>query len=423
MVEKFVINGGKRLKGEIEVMGSKNSALPILAATILTKEPCVIGNLPLVEDIMKMINILEKIGAKTEWIGEKKIKVQCENINPEKIPNEILSQFRGSVLLWGALLARFDKFKTVAPGGCIIGARPLDTHFDAFLQMGVDAKQKGKFFYFEKKNQGKVGKIQEVALGEFSVTGTENALLFASSLAKKTILKIADQDYQVQELVKVLKKMGAKIKISGPHIFEIAGTEKLRGFNCNLIADPIEAGTFIITALATKGEVLVKNVEINHLSLFLKKLKDSGANLEFPDEKSVKVFYSPNLVINKIQSLPYPGIHTDLQPEFGILATQTKGGTLIHDPLYEGRLKYLEELNKMGADIIFCDPHRAIVNGPTHLHGVEISSLDLRAGAALIIAGLVAQGTTIINNAYQVDRGYEKIEERLQKIGADIRRI
>ncbi len=423
MSEKFVINGGKRLRGTIEVMGSKNSALPILAATILTKEPCIISNMPLIEDVMKMVNILEKMGAKVEWIGEKKIRIQCQNINPEKIPNEILGHFRGSVLFWGALLARFDKFKTIAPGGCIIGARPLDTHFDAFMQMGVSVKQKGKFYFFEKGNQEKTREVYEVALDEFSVTGTENVFLFASSLNKKTILKIADQDYQVQELAKVLKKMGVKIKIAGPHIFEIQGTEKLKGFNHELIADPIEAGTFIIAALATKGEVLVKNVEINHLSLFLKKLKDFGANLEFPDEKSVKVFYSPKLVINKIQSLPYPGIHTDLQPTFGILATQTKGATLIHDPLYEGRLKYLEELNKMGADIIFCDPHRAIINGPTHLHGIDVPSLDLRAGATLIIAGLIAQGETIINNAYQVDRGYEKIEERLQKLGADIKRV
>lgn len=422
MADKFIINGGKKLQGIIEVMGSKNVALPILAATILTKDSCVIGNIPLIEDVLKMINILEKMGAKVEWLDKKKIKIQCQNINPEKIPNELLGHFRGSVLLWGALLARFNSFKTVAPGGCVIGSRPLDTHFDAFLQMGVNVRQKGRFYDFQKNIDDK-NKEQKVTLDEFSVTGTENVLLFASSLNKKTILKIADQDYQVQELVKILKKMGAKIKISGPHIFEIEGSEKLKGFNCNLIADPIEAGTFIIAALATRGEVLVKNVETSHLSLFFKKLKDFGANLEFPDKNSVKVFYSPKLVINKIQSLPYPGIHTDLQPEFGVLATQTKGGTLIHDPLYEGRLKYLEELNKMGADIIFCDPHRAIVNGPTHLHGVEISSLDLRAGAALIIAGLVAQGTTVINNAYQVDRGYEKIEERLQKIGADIKRI
>lgn len=408
------------MTGEIEVRGSKNAALPILAATILTKEPCVISNLPLIEDVMRMIDIIGAMGAKIEWLGERKAMIRCDNINPEKIPGKIIGHLRGSALLWGALLSRFNNFKTTAPGGDIIGARSLDTHFDAFLQMGIDVKQKGRFNYFKKIQE--VKENITVSLDEFSVTATENVLLFASSILQTVVLKIADQDYQVQELAKVLRKMGVKIKM-GFHEFEITGTKKPKGFSHNLIADPIEAGTFIVAALATKGEVLVKNVEINYLTLFLKKMAAFGANFEFLGKRSVRVLPSPKLIITKIQSMPYPGIHTDLQSPCGVLATQTKGSTLIHDPLYEGRLKYLEELNKMGADIIFCDPHRAIVNGPTSLHGIEVPSLDLRSGASLIIAGLAAQGTTIINNAYQVDRGYEKIEERLQKLGADIRRI
>jgi UDP-N-acetylglucosamine 1-carboxyvinyltransferase len=424
MSEKFIINGGKKLEGEIEVMGSKNTALPVLAATLLTTEPCEIDNLPLIEDIFKLLQVLEKMGAKVEWLSERRIRVQCKDIDIKKIPNELLGHFRGAVLLWGALLARFDNFKTKTPGGCVIGARPLDTHFDAFSQMGVVSKEIGKFCSFKKNIEIFNSKEDcEVILDEFSVTGTENVLLLAASQNKKTILKIADQDYQVQELAKVLNKMGAKVKDTGAHSFEIQGSNKLQGFSCNLIGDPIEAGTFIIAVLATRGNVLIKNVERDHLSLFLKKLKKAGANFEFPGKKEIKVLPSPKLVIDKIQSMPYPGIHTDLQPEFGILATQTKGATLIHDPLFEGRLKYLEELNKMGGDITFCDPHRAIVNGPTHLHGTEVPSLDLRAGAALIIAGLIAQGQTKINNIYQIDRGYEKIEERLQKIGADIKRV
>jgi UDP-N-acetylglucosamine 1-carboxyvinyltransferase len=419
-MEKFVINGGKKLQGEIEVMGAKNAALPILAATILTKEACTIGNVPLIEDVMKMINILKEMGAKIDWVEKRKIKIQCDKIDIKKIPQNDIGRFRGSVLLWGALLARFDDFKTNTPGGCIIGARPLDTHFDAFSQMGVDVKQKGKFFEFKKNGNGSA---REVVLDEFSVTATENILLFSSSKNQETTLKIADQDYQVQELIKVLRKMGADIKSPETHTFEIKGTDNLKGFECELIADPIEAGTLIVAALATKGEVLVKNVETQYLTLFLKKLQGFGAKLEFPGTRTVKVLPSPKIVMNKIQSLPYPGIHTDLQPVFGVLATQSKGATLIHDPLYEGRLKYMEELNRMGADVIFCDPHRAIVNGPTILQGVEIPSLDLRAGATLIIAGLMAQGTTTINNIYQIDRGYERIEERLQKLGADIKRV
>lgn len=424
MPEKFVIKGGKKLNGTIEVMGAKNSALSILAATILTKEPCVIGNMPLIEDVSKLIKVLEKMGAKIEWLDKRKIRIQCDNIDIKKIPNDLLGHFRGAVLLWGSLLAKFDNFKLKTPGGCIIGARPLDTHVDAFLQMGVEAKEKNKFYFFKKDLKFFGSKQdQEIVLDEFSVTATENVFLLASSQNRRTILKIADDDYEVQELAKVLNQMGANIKDIGSHIFEIQGTLKLKGFNHNLIGDPIEAGTFVVAALATKGNVLIKNVERNYLSLFFKKMKKFGANIEFPDKKSVRVLPSSNLLIDKIQSMPYPGIPTDLQPELGVLATQTKGATLIHDPLYEGRLKYLEELNKMGADIIFCDPHRAIVTGPTHLRGIEVPSLDLRAGAAFIIAGLIAQKTTIINNIYQVDRGYEKIEERLQKLGADIKRI
>ena len=422
MTDKFVINGGKKLNGTIEVLGSKNAALPILAAAILTKENCIIDNVPLIEDVLKMINLIKGMGAEVKWLDKRKVEISCENIDPEKLDNDVIGKFRGSALLWGALASRFDDFKTASPGGCVIGARPLDTHFDAFLQLGVNVTQKGKSYSF-KKDSKFLEKNSEIVLDEFSVTATENVLLFASSQNCKINLQIADQDYQVQELVKVLEKMGAKIKYSGPHAFEIEGKESLKGFECKLIGDPIEAGTFIVAILATKGDVLVKNVETQYMTLFLKKLKSFGANLEFPDEKSVKVLPSAKLVMNKIQSLPYPGIQPDLQPEFGVLATQTKGATLIHDPLYEGRLKYLEELNKMGADIIFCDPHRAIVNGPTTLHGIEVPSLDIRSGAALIIAGLIAQGTTTINNAYQIDRGYEKIEERLQKIGADIKRI
>jgi len=420
MIDKFIIKGGKPLKGEIDVGGAKNATFPILAATLLTKDPCIISNVPLIEDVYKFIDILQAMGADIEWLDKRKVKIQCKNIDVKKLPNEIIKHFRGSVLLWGGLLARFGSFKTASPGGCIIGARPLDTHFDAFLQMGVDVKKSGKFYSFIKNKKNING---EVVLEEFSVTATENVLLFAASLESKTVLKIADQDYQVQELAKVLNKMGAKIKISGAHIFEVQGSENLKGFTHEIVSDPIEAGTFILLALATKGEILVKNVDTEHLTLFFKKLKKLGANIEFPDLRSVKVLFSPKFTIDKIQSMPHPGISTDLLPLFGVLATQTKGATLIHDPLYEGRLKYLEELNKMGADIIFCDPHRAIINGPTHLRGIEVPSLDLRAGAALIIAGLIAQGVTTINNAYQVDRGYEKIEERLQKLGADIKRV
>jgi len=421
MPEKFIIHGGKPLKGTVEIRGAKNSAFPILAATLLTKEPCIIDNIPFIEDVSQMLKILEGLGAEISWLGERKIKIKCGNIDFQKLPLKIVGCFRGSILIIGPLLARFGKIKIPPPGGCLIGARPIDTHLDAFQQLGIKISTGNGFYSFEKIKE--VSKASEVVLREFSVTATENVLLFSANLPKETILKIADQDYQVQELVEVLKKMGAKIEYAGVHSFKISGKKQLKGFKHTIISDPIETGTFIAATLATRGDVLIKKAELSFLDLFLKRLRDFGAKLEIKSKDSIRVLPSLNLKIDKIQSLPYPGIHSDLQPELGVLSTQTKGPTLIHDPLYEGRLKYLEELNKMGADIIFCDPHRAIVNGPTPLFGIEIPSPDLRAGAALVIAGLIAKGETTINNIYQIDRGYEKIEERLQKLGADIKRV
>lgn len=416
--DKFLIRGKKPLRGEINVMGAKNAAFPVLAACLLTKEPCYVRNLPLIGDVFKMLKILESIGAEITWLGEREIKVKCSEIDPKNLPNDIISRFRGSIVLLGPLLARFEKVKMPPPGGCLIGARPIDTHVDAFFQTGVKLVDKNKFFYFEGKP-----KPSQVILREFSVTATENTMLAAALSGKKTILKVADYDYPVQELSRVLSQMGVTIKRNDLHTLTIEGRKKLKGFRVKLIPDPVEAGTFVALALATNSKILVKNVMLHFLELFLKRLKDFGAKFKIIKGSNLLVLPSGILKMDKIQSLPYPGISTDLQPELGVLATQSKGPTLIHDPLYEGRLKYLEELNKMGASIIFCDPHRAIVNGPTKLFGKEIPSLDIRSGAAFIIAALVAEGNTIINQAFQIDRGYERIEERLQKLGADIKRV
>jgi len=419
MADKFIIKGGKPLRGEVEIRGAKNAAFPILAATLLTKEECEISNLPLIEDVFRMIEILKSLGARVSWQEERTIKVKAADIDPQKTREDLICLLRGSVLLFGPLLARFSKVRLPRPGGCLIGARPIDTHLDGFSQLGVKNTFDGKSYFMEAGNRNG----GEVVLNEFSVTATENLILFASLIPQKTVIKTADQDYQVQELTRFLKKMGVKIRGAGTHQLVIEGAKKLKGVKHNLIYDPIEAGTFMLAAAATKGKVLVKNAEVSFLDLPLKKLKDFGITCEVCGRKTVRVLPWKKLRIDKIQSLPYPGIPSDLQSAFGVLATQAKGSTLIHDPLYEGRLKYLEELNKMGAEIYFADPHRAIINGPTQLYGRELGSLDLRGGAALIIAGLIAKGQTIINNIYQIDRGYEKIEERLQKLGADIQRV
>jgi len=419
MSDKFIIKGGKKPEGTIEVRGAKNAAFPILAATLLTKEPCIIDNLPLIEDVFRMIKVLEGLGAKISWLRERRIEVVCSDINVQNIPEDIIRKFRGSILILGSLLSQFNKVNFPLPGGCLIGARPIDTHLDAFKQLGVKTSVKDNFYCLEKNSEPQ----KEIVFREFSVTASNNALLFLAKNKGETVLKITDQGYEVQELAKVLGQMGVEIEGAGTHTVKIKGREDLKGFNHSLISDPIETGTFIALALAIEGNIDIKKAELSFLDLFLKRLKDFGAKLEILGPDSIRVLPSKDIKMDKIQSLPYPGILTDLQPELGVLATQTQGPTLIHDPLYEGRLRYLDELNKMGASIIFCDPHRAIVNGPTPLIGVEIPSPDLRAGAALIIAGLAAQGETTINNIYQIDRGYEKIEERLQGLGLDIKRV
>lgn len=422
-MDQFVIQGSKKLSGEIEVRGAKNAAFPLFAASLLTNEDCIIRNLPLIEDIYRSLEILQSMGARVEWIGERAVKINAKNANPRNINKDLVLRLRGSVLFFGPLLARFRNVHLPQPGGCVIGARPIDTHLDAFSQLGVFVQPRHESFVMQFSG---AAKSRQVILNEFSVTATENILLFASLLDTPITIKIADLDYQVQELIAVLKKMGAKIRLAGNHVIAVQGRKKLKGFSHFLMYDPIEAGTFILLALAAKGNIVVKNVELRFLELFMKKLRDFGARFEIKQDKtgrgSVRVLPS-KLAVDKIQSFIYPGIHSDLQSPFGVLATQTKGMTLLHDPLYEGRLKYLEELVKMGAEIYFADPHRAFINGPRKLYGTNLGTFDLRGGAAMIIAALIAKGKSIISNAYQVDRGYEKIDERLRKLGADITRV
>ena len=419
--EKFIIEGGGHLEGAIEAKGAKNATFPILVASLLTKEKCIVDNIPLIEDVFRMIDILKSMGVEVKWLSKRKVQLQSKNADPSKIEDDLILKLRGSVLFFGPLLGRFHKATLPQPGGCIIGARPINTHLDAFKQLGVKVTPK-KNRWFKLEFPGKL-KSNKVILNEFSVTATENILLFLSNIPQKVVIENADEDYENQELVRVLKKMGVRIKGAGTHRLIVQGSKHLKGFKHKIIFDPIEAGTFILMAASSKSHIIVKNVEIPFLEFFLKRLKDFGLPWKKIGKKTIEVYPWRELNIEKIQSLPYPGLATDLLPLFGVLATQLNGLTLLHDPLYEGRLKYLEELNKMGAQIIFADPHRAIISGPTPLYGRLVTSPDLRGGASLIAAALIAKGKTVIGNIYQIDRGYERIEERLQKLGANIKRV
>ncbi len=419
-MQKFIINGGKQLEGIIDVKGSKNAATPILSACLLTQEECIIDNIPVISDVQKMIEILQSMGVEIEWLGEHKIRVKAgSNVDPEKMDFSIVGHMRSSILLFGSLLARFKKFKIKQPGGCIIGSRPVGIHFDALEALGAKITQDKGFYCF--KADKLVGK--KIILKEFSVTATENLMMAAALAEGTTTIKIAAIEPHVQDLARFMIKMGAKIKGLGIHTIEIRGVNKLHGAKHKIIPDPIEAGTFAILAAATKGKVQINNVNLDELDLVLEKLKEMGVRLETGKNK---LLVHPSTKLNsvkKIEARTYPGVPTDLQAPFGVLATQADGTTLIHDTMYEGRMGYINELNKMGANAIICDPHRALITGPTPLYGQDITSFDLRAGATLIIAALLAEGQSTINKIEQIDRGYENIEERLRNIGADIQRI
>ncbi len=425
-MQQFIINGGKPLRGKIDVMGSKNAATPVLSACLLTKEACVIDNIPLIDDVLKMIELLKSMGVEAEWLEKRKLRVKAgDNVDPEKMDFSIVGHMRSSILLLGSLLARFKRFKIKQPGGCIIGARPVGIHFDALEALGAKITPENGFYCFEADRL--IGK--KIVLREFSVTATENLMMAATLSEGTTVIKIAAIEPHVQDLARFLNKMGARVKGLGVHTIQIEGIGKkdslsmLHGAEHKLIPDPIEAGTFAIAAIATKGDVEINNVNPHELDLVIEKLKEIGANIEIKENKLLIKPASKLNAIKKIEARTYPGIPTDLQAPFAVLATQAEGTTLIHDTMYENRLAYINELNKMGANAIICDPHRALITGPTPLYGQNITSFDLRAGATLIIAALLATGKSTIDKIEQVDRGYERIEERLRNLGADIERI
>jgi len=418
-MEVFEIKGGKRLKGEIIVCGSKNATTPILAATLLTKETCVISNIPLIEDVFRMLEILQSMGAVVEWKGKRKVAITAKNIDPKKMDTELVKQLRSSILLWGSLAARFDHFSFYRPGGCLIGARPVDTHLDALQKMGVKIKAQKKGYVVD----ASLRRSATVILREFSVTGTENAMLLAASMPGKTIIKIAAAEPHVEDLGKFLIRMGAKITGLGTNTITIEGNKKLRGAEHSVIPDANEAATFLILGVATGSAITVKNAREEHLDLVLEKLREFGADFKVKKNEIAVIPAKKLRALTKLDTRIYPGIPTDVQAPFGVLATQAEGETFVFDTLFEGRFNYVPEIIKMGGKIDILNQHQVVISGKTPLKGTLIKSYDLRAGAALIIAALTASGTTIIEEIYQVDRGYERIEERLQKIGAEIKRV
>ena len=431
MKEKFIIQGQEKLDGTITISGAKNSAGPILAAALLSSEPCIINNVPLVEDILKMLELIESMGVKVDWLGKNKIKIQTgADFNPANMDFALARKMRISVLLMGSLAVRFKEFKLSPPGGdrivgmvrtkggARVGLRPITTHLEALEQMGLKYRREGNTYYFNSENL----KPAKVILKEFSVTATENLMMAAAGLEGETIIKGAAAEPHVRALGKMLQKMGAEIEGIGSHSLKIKGTKNLKGVEHSVLPDHLEIGTFLAIGALTQGTLEIKNLIWDDLDIFLAKMNEIGVNFR-RENNSLFVDFSPNLSGVRIQTLPWPGFPTDLLPLVIPLLTQTSGRSLVHDPLYENRLGFLKELKKMGADIEIIDPHRAFIFGKTPLFGTSISSWDIRAGASLLIAALMAKGETVIENVYQIDRGYEKIDEKLRNVGAKIERI
>lgn len=414
---KFIILGGKKPKGQVKISGSKNASLALIPACLLVDGMIRLQNIPKIKDVFVMLEILKLLGGEYKFLDENEVLIDTRNIDYASLKSDLLTQLRGSVLYLGPLLARFGKAEIYFPGGDIIGARPLKTHFRALQELGVNIKT-------HRLIQAKFHKLKnrKIIFSEISVTASE-LLLMAAAYSKDFVeLRMVALEPYVQALERFLLQLGFDVRGVGSHFVKIRkGTRLRKKVNFRVPPDPIEAGTFMALAGALKGEIKITQIEPEEMDAIF--LIAQEMNLDFQVKKDA-IFVKPSrLKGTKIQVGLYPKFPTDLQPPFGVMATQAEGVTLIHDWMYENRFGYLNELHYMGANVEILDPHRAIIIGPTPLFGTEVRSLDIRAGISLVIAGCAAQGKTIINEVEKIDRGYEKIEEKLQSLGLQIERI
>lgn len=419
MPSKFIINGGKPLQGEVNIQGSKNTILPFIAAAILTGEEMVFENVPDISDVRAMLEIAASLGADTRW-DEKdhRISIIAANLKSHELDMELSGKLRGSFLFSGALLGRMKKASLPYPGGDAIGARPLTTHFHALEKLGVRVEENDTIVLDGNNMHSAV-----VVLEETSVTATENTILAAVLTEGITEINLADSSPHVQELIALLNAMGGSIIWAGPGAIRVKGVKKLGGVRYAINPDEIEASSFAALAAATNSEIAIRGVAFRYYDAALLQFAKMGVEYRLTDDDLIILKAKRPYLGFRIQSGLYPKLMSDHLPPFAVLATQAAGETLIHEWLYDGRLRYIEELRKMGANATMLDPHRAIVVGPTPLYGKEISSLDVRSGMTLIIAALVATGETTLLDARHIDRGYERIDERLKALGADIKRV
>ena len=416
-MEQYVIKGGNPLYGEVEIGGAKNAALPILAAAIMTDETVTIDNLPNVRDINVLLLAMEEIGAKIERVDAHKVKINGSFIRDVKVDNEFIRKIRASYYLIGALLGKYKKAEVALPGGCDIGSRPIDLHIKGFRAMGVSVEIAHGSIHAEAEHL----RGTHIYLDKVSVGATINVMMAATMAEGKTVIENAAKEPHVVDIANFLNSMGANIRGAGTDVIRIVGVEKLHKTEYSIIPDQIEAGTFMFAAAAAGGDVLIKNVIPKHLEATTAKLLEAGCMVEEFDD-AVRVISNGKLQRTQVTTLPYPGFPTDMQPQMAAILGIAEGTSTVTESIFENRFRYVDELTRMGANIKV-ESNIAIITGVNRYTGARVNAPDLRAGAALVIAGLTADGITIVDDIHYVQRGYERFSEKLRELGAEIAKV
>ncbi len=416
-MEQYIIKGGNPLVGEVEIGGAKNAALAILSAAVMTDETVTIDNLPNVRDINVLLNAIQEIGARVERIDTHTVRINGSFIRDLNVDNEFIRKIRASYYLIGALLGKYKRAEVALPGGCDIGSRPIDLHMKGFRALGANVDIKyGLVMASADKLVG-----THIYLDKVSVGATINIMMAASLAEGKTIIENAAKEPHVVDVANFLSSMGAKIRGAGTDVIRIIGVEKLHKTEYSIIPDQIEAGTFMLAAAATKGDVMIKNVIPKHLEAISAKLLEIGCEVEEFDD-AVRVVASKLLHHTQVTTLPYPGFPTDMQPQMAVVLGISEGTSTVTESIFENRFKYVDELTRMGASIKV-ESNIAIISGVEQYTGARVNAPDLRAGAALVIAGLAAEGITVVDDIYYIERGYEEFEKKLSALGALIEKV
>lgn len=417
-MEQYIIKGGKPLRGEVSISGYKNAALGIIAAAVMTDETVKIENVPDISDIDILLKVITELGAKVDRIGKHTIRINASKINTVRADSENVRKIRGSYYLVGALLGKYNKAQVALPGGCNIGSRPIDRHIKGFDALGSEVKiEHGLICAKAEKLTG-----ASIYFDESSVGATINVMLAACMAEGQTTLENAAKEPHVVDVANFLNSMGANIKGAGTDVIRIKGVTKLHGSEYSIIPDQIEAGTFMFAAAASRGDVLIKNVIPKHLEAFTAKLLEVGVTVEEYDD-AVRVMAKNRPGSTHVKTLAYPGFLTDMQPLMTTLLSLSDGTSIVTESIFENRFKYVDELTKMGANIKVVESNTAIITGVERLTGAIVSASDLRGGAALVMAGIMAEGFTIVENVEYIERGYEDFESKLQKLGAVMAKV